>query len=164
MHVCRCHRQHAGKFHKDAAGFAYSYNFSFNAFERTILDHHGLPLPELLGDLRQVDQVIVEGGGYGDEVFHGLGRDGERGVGGTVPVVVDRAGVTEAADVEVEGLAGREGEDQAADGWDELLLPPHHRDEGADALFLKGCLDLELPGVGSAEDVPALLRRLMALK
>lgn len=124
VYVCRCHRQHAGEFHKDAAGFAYSYNFSFNAFERTFLDNHGLPFPELLAYLGQVDQVFVEGGGDGDEVFHGLGRDGERGVGDAVPVVVDRAGVTEAADVEVERFAGREGEDQAADGWDELAGDP----------------------------------------
>ncbi len=83
-----------------------------------------MPFPELLAYLSQVDQILVEGGGDGDEIFHGLGRDGERGVGGAVPVVVDRAGITEAADVEVEGLAGREGEDQAADGWDELAGDP----------------------------------------
>ena len=112
------------EFDEDATGFADADDLAFDAFEGAVRDLYGLAFTEFVADLGEVDEVFVHCGGDGDEVFHGLGRDGERGVGGAVPVVVDRAGVTEAADVEVEGLAGREGEDQAADGWDELAGDP----------------------------------------
>ena len=112
----------AGQFHKDSAGFAYSYYFSFDSLERAFSDLDALAFAEFVADLGEVDEALVEGGSDCYEVLHGFGRNSQRSFFGAVPVVVDRAGFSEAVDVGVERLAGSEGEDKAADGWDELLL------------------------------------------
>ena len=93
--------EHAGEFHKDATGFAYSYYFSFYSFEDTLLYFHFLSFAESVADFCEVDEVLVECRGDCYEVFHFLFRNGERGVDGAVPVVVDWACVAEAADVGV---------------------------------------------------------------
>ena len=108
----------AGEFHQDSAGFAYSYYFAFYSFEGAFLDDDLLSFAELGADFREVDQVRVKGRGYCNEVFHCFCRDCQRSVCGAVPVVVDRAGFTEAADVGVEGFSCGLGEDQAGYGWD----------------------------------------------
>ena len=172
LYISRGDGEHAGDFDHDAAGFADADDLAFDAFEGAFLDDDLLAFAELVADLREVDQVGVHGRGDGDEVFHGLVRDCEGAVCGTVPVVVDGAGVAEAADVGVEGFSCRLGEDQAGYGWDEALLllagrqvglVPCHRDEGADAVLTKLVLNLQFSGVCGTKDKPALLGGLLAL-
>ena len=103
--------EHAGELHQDAAGFAYSHYFSFDSFEWAFLDFDGLAFAELVADFCEVDKILVEGRCYCYEVLHILIRNGERRVRGTVPVVVDRAGIAEAADVGVDAFAGPVDED-----------------------------------------------------
>ena len=99
FYIGRCDGEHAGDLYHDAAGFPDADDLAFDALEGAFLDHHLLAFAELVADLCKVDQVRVEGRGHSDEVFHGLVRDGEGTVCRAVPVVVDRAGVAEAANV-----------------------------------------------------------------
>ena len=163
LHVSRGDGEHAGDLDHDAAGFADADDLAFNAFEGAFLDDDLLAFAELVADLGKVDQVGVHGRGDGDEVFHGLVRDGEGAVCGAVPVVVDGAGVAEAADVGVKGFSCGLGEDQAGYGWDQGLLllagrrgglVPCHRDEGADAVFTKLVLHFQFSSVGRTKDIP----------
>ena len=103
--------EHAGELHEDAAGFAYSYYFSFYSFEGAFLDSDGLAFAEFVADFCEEDEVLVEGRCDCYEVFHVLVRNCEGRIDGAVPVVVDWACVAEAADVGVEGLAGPVDED-----------------------------------------------------
>ena len=163
LHISRGDGEHAGDLDHDAAGFADADDLAFDAFEGAFLDDDLLAFAELVADLGEVDQVGVHGRGDGDEVFHGLVRDGEGAVCGAVPVVVDGAGVAEAADVGVEGFSCRLGEDETGYGWDEGLLllagrrvglVPCHRDEGADAVLTKLVLHFQFSGVGRTKDMP----------
>ena len=123
-YIRRSHGHHAREFDQDAAGFAYAYDLAFDSFEGAFLDLDGLAFAELGADLCDVYQVFVHCGGYGYEVLHRLVGDGERTVGGAVPVVCHRGGVAEGADEAVQGGLGPADEAEVADGRDEFAGDP----------------------------------------
>ena len=146
-----CYGKHAWEFHQNPAGFSYSYDFAFDAFERAFFDFYSLTFPEFVADLGEINKVFVHCRGDCNEVFHVAIRDGQRRVCSAVPVVVDGTDISETADVGVDFVAGPVYENQVAYGWDQFLFVnnffPHHGDESADPTFGKMGLDLEFAGV-----------------